>query len=94
MKATTVTEKELDQILTALRDAWSEYSEWIQVDDARREDSGEGLPFRIDVTRERRDRLRASLSLIHKISDALDDMSAHQELAHFAARDASKEIYG
>ncbi|MCD1620927.1 hypothetical protein K7H20_23005 [Salipiger manganoxidans] len=94
MKATTITEQELEQILAVLRDAWSEYSEWIQVDDARLEDTGKGLPYRIDVTRDRRNRLRGSLSLIHKIIDALDDMSAHQELKHFAAREKSREIYG
>ncbi|WP_370312404.1 hypothetical protein [Sagittula sp.] len=85
MKATTITEDEIERIQCALSDAWREYSEWIQVADAAAED-GKEFPFYISGTRKRREEMRGALALMHKLRWALDEMSKHQELQHVARR--------
>ncbi|APG46943.1 hypothetical protein [Phaeobacter porticola] len=85
MRATTITDQEIEKIHEALSDAWSEYSEWMQVADAAAED-GKEFPFYISGTKQRRDRMRGALELMHQLRWALDEMSAHQELQHVERR--------
>ncbi|SLN57893.1 hypothetical protein AQS8620_02584 [Aquimixticola soesokkakensis] len=85
MSATTITDQEIEKIHEALSDAWSEYSEWMQIADAAAED-GKEFPFYISGTKRRRDRMHGARGLMHKLRWALDEMSAYQELQHVATR--------